>query len=94
MKTTVAWKYRSVLSPTMIPEDPVWRFPLELLNTLGSFASDIGLLQYISCHPTEVFPPEVREQHARTVAATMHIEYCVDQHTFTDRKSTRLNSSH
>ena len=75
-----AWDYETVIYPNKSAAELKWNYPYYLLNTLGSFITDIGLLQSIGLNPTKLVPG--CEQ--RPGMSIMNIEYCLDQHSLTN----------
>ncbi len=75
-----AWDYEVVIHKDRKAAEVKWRYPYYLLNTLGSFITDIGLLQSIGLNPTKLIPG--CEQ--RPGMNIMNVEYCLDQHSLTN----------
>lgn len=74
-----AWKYEvSGLNPNQVSADVHWQYAYWLLSGLGSFATDIHLMQYIGLHPDDYV---VSSEQSRM--DIMPIEYCIDQHSLT-----------
>lgn len=74
-----AWKYEvSGLNPDQFSADVHWQYAYWLLRGLGSFASDVHLMQYIGLHPDKFV---VSSEESRM--DIMPIEYCIDQHSLT-----------
>lgn len=75
-----AWDYETAIHPDKQAAQPKWRYPYYLLNTLGSFITDIGLMQSIGLNPEKLKPGYERRAGMRV----MNIEYCLDQHSLTN----------
>ncbi len=78
-KDPKAWDYSVKILLKEKANDPEWRLPFYLLHTLGSFESDIGLLQSIGLNPTKLY----HGCESRPPVEIMPIEYCLDQHSLT-----------
>ena len=74
-----AWDYDVKIDLSKKAENLVLSMPFYLLNTLGSFESDIGLLQSIGLHPNKL----VKGYEKRRGMEIMPIEYSLDQHSLT-----------
>jgi len=74
-----AWNYSTKILLKEKADNKEWRLPFYLLHTLGSFESDIGLLQSIGLNPEKLY----HGWDSRQPVEIMPIEYCLDQHSLT-----------
>lgn len=75
-----AWDYETVVRANRQASDVKWRYPHYLLEQLGSFQTDIGLMQSIGLNPTKL----VKGWESKQAMEIMKIEYCLDQHSLTN----------